>query len=269
MSDVNFKIQDNTQVVHARIQIFSAGGITVEIEQVEGGVNLIITDDKGEHVGFIADGKTGPQGEKGDTGPQGPQGETGPQGPQGIQGIQGETGPTGPHGPQGIQGDTGPQGPQGDKGDKGDTGEQGPQGETGPQGPQGIQGETGPQGPQGIQGETGPQGPQGEKGEDGTSVLTNNNKKLAYARRQEFGNSVYAALVDEDNAYNIIYGLPSGPSAGAYLKTSGTAQATAEWETPDTTPTQGSDKLITSGGVQAYVQSEIASQITAALAASY
>ena len=60
MSDVNFKIQDNTQVVHARITLFSVGGITVEIEQVEGGVNLIITDDKGEHVGFIADGKPGP-----------------------------------------------------------------------------------------------------------------------------------------------------------------------------------------------------------------
>lgn len=154
-------------------------------------------------------------------------------------------------------------------------GPQGPQGETGPQGPQGIQGiqgetgPTGPQGPQGIQGETGPQGPQGEKGEDGVSVLTNNNKKLAYARRQTNGNAVYAALIDEDNSFNNIYGLPSGPSAGAYLKTSGTTQATAEWETPDTTPTQGSDKLITSGGVQAYVQSEIAAQITAALAASY
>lgn len=68
MSDVNFKIQDNTQVVHARIQIFSAGGITVEIEHVEGGVNLIITDDKGEHVGFIADGKPGPQGKPGKDG---------------------------------------------------------------------------------------------------------------------------------------------------------------------------------------------------------
>ena len=104
---------------------------------------------------------------------------------------------------------------------------------------------------------TGPQGPQGPQGEDGASVLTNNNKKLAYARRQTNGNAVYAALIDEDNSFNNIYGLPNGPSAGAYLMTSGTTQSTAEWETPDTTPTQGSDKLITSGAVYAAIQSEI------------
>ena len=142
----------------------------------------------------------------------------------------------------------------GQKGDKGD------KGETGPQGPQGIQGETGPQG---IQGETGPQGPQGPQGEDGASVLTNNNKKLACARRQTNGNAVYVALIDKDNSFNNIYGLPSGPSAGAYLKTSGTTQSTAEWETPDTTPTQGSDKLITSGAVYAAIQSEITDVLNA------
>ena len=107
MGDVNFKIQDTSQVVHARITLFSAGGITVEIEQVEGGVNLIITDDKGEHVGFIADGKPGSQGEKGEKGDKGDTGETGATGAKGDKGEKGDTGATGATGPQGPAGNDG------------------------------------------------------------------------------------------------------------------------------------------------------------------
>ncbi len=104
---------------------------------------------------------------------------------------------------------------------------------------------------------------------EAAKTLTNNDKKLMKARRQTSGNAVYIALIDEDNAYNNVYGLPGGAAAGAYLSTPGTASSAAQWDTPDTTPTANSSKLVTSGGVQAYVQAQIQAQITDALNASY
>lgn len=96
-------------------------------------------------------------------------------------------------------------------------------------------------------------------------VTTNNDKKLTAARRQALGNAVYVALIDEDNAYNNVYGLPSGATAGAYLSTPDTSTSGAAWTVPDTTPAAGSAHLITSGGVYAAIQSAI----TDALNASY
>ncbi len=91
---------------------------------------------------------------------------------------------------------------------------------------------------------------------EGKLATTNSGKRLAQARRVQSGNTIYAALVDEDGVYNNIYGLPSGASAGAYLKTDGTLSGSG-WETPDTTPTSGSAALITSGGVYNAIQGAI------------
>lgn len=104
---------------------------------------------------------------------------------------------------------------------------------------------------------------------EAAKTLTNNDKKLMKARRQTSGDAVYLALIDEDNNYNNVYGLPGGAAAGAYLRTPAGTIAGAEWETPDTTPTAASTKLITSGAVKAYVDAQIQAQITDALNASY
>lgn len=66
------------------------------------------------------DGEQGPAGPAGPAGEQGPAGPAGPAGPQGEKGEQGEQGPAGPTGPQGERGPEGPAGPQGPKGDPGD-----------------------------------------------------------------------------------------------------------------------------------------------------
>lgn len=67
-------------------------------------------------------------GKKGDTG------ATGPQGPQGAKGEKGDKGDTGARGPQGEQGPRGVPGQRGEKGAKGDKGDRGLTGETGPAG---------------------------------------------------------------------------------------------------------------------------------------
>lgn len=215
---------------------------------------------------FPLAGPQGPQGATGATGAQGPQGIQGAQGVRGLQGIQGPQGETGPQGPQGVQGIQGPQGNPGDSfkvvdvlsstsqlptpdADKrneaylvtvsgvnhlyiitgpdnnmvwtdcgaieGVEGPQGPQGIQGPQGEQGEQGATGAQGPQGIQGIQGIQGPQGETGATGPAGP----------------------------------GLPSGGTAGQYIKKASSTDYDTAWETADTTPVSASGKLITSGGV--------------------
>ena len=122
----------------------AAGNISAEVERVEGGAVVTVTDADGTartvNIFDGIPGAIGPQGEKGD---KGDTGETGPQGPQGDKGDKGN---------KGDKGDTGATGPQGEKGDKGDTGPQGPKGDTGA---------TGSQGPKGDTGATGPQGPAG------------------------------------------------------------------------------------------------------------
>lgn len=62
---------------------------TVDIEDAEGGHNMVVHDVRGTTTTLIPNGGPGP---KGDTGPQGPQGETGPQGPKGDTGAGFPTG---------------------------------------------------------------------------------------------------------------------------------------------------------------------------------
>ena len=161
------------------------------VETVENGYTLVLSDGSSLSVKNGVDGAKGDKGDTGEMGPQGPQGE---KGEQGLQGLPGEKGADGKDGAQGIQGekgekgDTGEQGPQGiqgEKGEKGDTGEQGPQGIQGEKGADGAKGDTGaaftydmfteeqlaglkgPKGDKGDTGETGPEGPQGPQGEKG------------------------------------------------------------------------------------------------------
>jgi hypothetical protein len=94
---------------------------------------------------------------KGQPGPVGPQG---PQGPAGMTGAQGTAGPSGAPGANGLQGPAGPQGPIGAAGSPG---------MTGAAGPAGLQGVPGIPGPQGAQGAQGAQGPQGIPGLPGTA----------------------------------------------------------------------------------------------------
>jgi len=121
------------------------------VETVETGYTLVLSDGSSLSVKNGVDGAKGDKGDTGEMGPQGPQGE---KGEQGLQGLPGEKGADGKDGAQGIQGE---------KGEKGDTGEQGPQG---------IQGEQGPQGPQG------PQGEKGADGKDGAGLTDEDKAKL-------------------------------------------------------------------------------------------
>ena len=229
---------------------------------------------------FPLAGPQGPQGEKGETGNTGPRGLQGIQGVRGIQGIQGPQGETGAQGPQGIQGIQGPQGNPGDSFKvvdvlsstsqlptpdadtrneaylvtvsgvnhlyiitgpddnmvwtdcgalEGVEGPQGPQGIQGPQGETGAQGATGPQGPQGVQGEQGIQGPQGEQGETGAAGP----------------------------------GLPSGGTAGQYIKKASSTDYDTAWESADTNPISSSNKLITSGGVYSALGNKVSTTSTA------
>ena len=143
------------------------------VETVENGYTLVLSDGSSLSVKNGVDGAKGDKGDTGEMGPQGPQGE---KGEQGLQGLPGEKGADGKDGAQGIQGE---------KGEKGDTGEQGPQGIQGEKGADGAKGDTGaaftydmfteeqlaglkgPKGDKGDTGETGPEGPQGPQGEKG------------------------------------------------------------------------------------------------------
>ena len=144
-----------------------------DVESVENGYNIVLSDGLSISVKNGADGAKGDKGDTGETGPQGPKGD------------KGDTGETGPQGPKGDKGDTGETGPQGEKGADGAKGDKGDTGETGPQGPKGDKGDTGaaftydmftteqlaslkgPKGDKGDTGETGPQGPKGDKGDTG------------------------------------------------------------------------------------------------------
>lgn len=112
----------------------------VEVQSVEGGHKVIITDETGPKEFTVLNGKNGGEaatpeiGENSnwyingvDTGKpsRGEQGPEGPKGDAGAQGPKGDTGETGPAGPKGDTGETGPAGPQGEQGPKGDAGEQG------------------------------------------------------------------------------------------------------------------------------------------------
>ena len=122
----------------------------------------------------------------------------------------------------GVQGPVGPQGPTGTQGPAGAVGPTGPAGQIGPMGPTGAKGATGdrgtigPQGPQGVDGADGPTGPAG---------------KSAYASAQDGG---FTGTESQFNNGLSIMGDVSGI---------------------DTTVTQNSGNLITSGAVYSYIQS--------------
>lgn len=94
---------------------------------------------------------------------------------------------------------------------------------------------------------------------------TNGNKKIASITRNASGNAVRVLITDEDGAQYLITGLPSGNTNGDVLRSTGTAGAAAEWESVDTTPTENSSRLVTSGAVFAAINAAI----NDALAAEY
>ena len=99
---------DGTGVVTLQFSSESGGGSgggggsavspTVEVEKIEGGHTVTITDVYGRQSFDVMDGAQGEKGEKGDTGEQGIQGEKGEKGDTGEQGIQGEKGEKGDSG---------------------------------------------------------------------------------------------------------------------------------------------------------------------------
>ena len=129
------------------------------------------------------------------------------------------SGTQGPQGPAGAVGPTGPAGPMGNIGPTGATGDRGPSGLIGPtgaKGDRGLSGPIGPQGPKGVDGSIGPTGPAG---------------KSAYASAQDGG---FTGTESQFNNGLSIMGDVSGI---------------------DTTVTQNSGNLITSGAVYSYIQS--------------
>ena len=73
----------------------SATSPTIETEEVENGVKLIITDLSGTKEVIISNGKDGIQGPVGPAGPSGPQGESGLPGKDGQDGLPGQPGKDG------------------------------------------------------------------------------------------------------------------------------------------------------------------------------
>lgn len=140
--DLNVEQAQAAELAAEEVRVVEAVSPTVDVERVEGGVQITVHDLRGDHVAALYDGQTGATG------------QTGPVGPQGPKGDKGDTGE------RGAQGETGVQGPKGDKGDTGATGPQGAQGERGPQG------DTGAKGDQGQKGDTGEKGDKGDPGDD-------------------------------------------------------------------------------------------------------
>ena len=151
---------------------------TVATEDVEGGVNVTITDADGPHAFTLEDGAPGEQGPPGEAAVISGAIAT-------VDEVPGDglfpgsslfPGPTSyPHVDEGVPSvDVVLGGTESDrtfaflfhniKGAKGETGPPGPKGETGAQGPKGDAGATGLQGPQGIQGPKGDTGPEGATG---------------------------------------------------------------------------------------------------------
>ena len=126
------------------------------------------------------------------------------------------SGSQGPQGPSGAVGPTGPAGPIGNIGPTGATGDRGPSGHIGPTGARGPAGPIGPTGHQGTAGAVGPTGPAG---------------KSAYASAQDGG---FTGTESQFNNGLSVMGSVSGI---------------------DTTVTQNSGNLITSGAVYSYIQS--------------
>lgn len=226
-------------------------------------------------------GEIGPRGETGATGPQGPTGPQGLTGPAGKDGTSlyiedvystlaalrnalptgnekmymvsenGECyiwselsndwisvgalqGPIGPQGPAGANGATGP---------KGDTGPRGPQGVQGPQGEQGAEG------PQGIQGLQGPQGVEGKSAYSSavtagfTGTEAEFNEMLAGIGNKLDYNGDGKDLTPTFAKANTFVNIQNGEKMSTLLG------KIAKGLDRDSTPTENSTNLITSGGV--------------------
>lgn len=142
---------------------------------------------------------------------------------------------------------------------KGERGEQGIQGEIGPQGVQGVQGIQGPQGEQGPAGETGPAGEQGPRGEQGAAGYTpvRGTDYWTAADKSEIVASTIAGVTPAS-----IGAAASSHNHAASEITSGTlavARGGTGNTSVDTTPTSGSTKMVTSGGVYTALSGKAAS----------
>lgn len=113
-ADLGIEQSQAVELAYDEIQVVEAVSPTVNVERVEGGVQITVHDLHGDHQATLYDGQTGATGKTGEAGPQGPKGDTGERGPRG------ETGATGATGEKGAKGDPGEPGAPGAKGDPGD-----------------------------------------------------------------------------------------------------------------------------------------------------
>ena len=163
---------------------FSTVKSITNVETVENGYTLVLSDGSSLSVKNGADGAKGETGEKGADGKSFTYDMFTPEQLESLKGEKGDRGESGPQGPQGIQGE---------KGADGKDGQTGPQGEVGPKGadgkpftydmftPEQLESLKGAKGDRGDQGEVGPQGPQGiqgEKGADGAGLTDEDRTKL-------------------------------------------------------------------------------------------
>ena len=108
----------------AALKAAAENGLSVlEVNEIEGGYELVMSDGSKITLRNGADGEKGEKGDKGDTGSAGAKGEKGDKGDTGAQGEKGDKGDTGAQGEKGDKGDTGAQGEKGDKGDPGEDGD--------------------------------------------------------------------------------------------------------------------------------------------------
>lgn len=119
--EIELHVQENGGAVELTAEqalIIEAVSPTVDLQRVEGGVEITVHDVRGEQTAEVMDGAAGAEG------PQGPEGEPGPAGADGVSPAVTVTDITGGHrvsitDAEGTQtfdvmdGETGPQGPQG------------------------------------------------------------------------------------------------------------------------------------------------------------
>ncbi|MDP0123043.1 ESPR-type extended signal peptide-containing protein, partial [Glaesserella parasuis] len=174
---VKFIAGDNIKLTqeNGNITIATKGKLIERVEEINGDLKIIYTDNSHNIIKKGEKGDRGETGPVGPVGPAGPQGAPGPAGPKGDAGAKGDRGDRGEAGPEGPQGPAGPAGPRGEPGPKGEQGIPGPAGPTGPKGDKGDTGPAGPQGPAGPTGSQDPAGPTGNSELKGITSIANGN----------------------------------------------------------------------------------------------